>query len=583
MNTLSNLKIVIFLLLFTLSISAQNPLPKFMTEEEIIMVKNGDYTPYSSPTLSPPPSAVRLPAEWEEMQAVIIVWQGFNSILSQITEALKSEVEVIIVCNNEGTVKSYLTNQGIDYSQNVSFYELPSNSIWVRDYGPNSAYIEETGELVWIDWIYNRPRYKDDQVPQELGAVLNIPVYETSSAPEDLVNTGGNFMADGLGKAFSSELVLEENGPFNQFGTSNHSEEAVDGIMQQYMGLSEYIKMETLPYDLIHHIDMHMKLIDEETLIVGQYPEGVADGPQIEANIQYVIDQFVSSYGRPFNIVRIPMPPGPNNAYPNTGDDYRTYANALFANKTIIVPTYEEEFDTTAIRIWEEAMPGYDVVGINCNSIIPLSGALHCITKEVAASNPVTINMRREMELCAGEEFELKSTVIAYSEIESVNVFFREDDGAFGSAAMTLNTDNEYVYTFNALTEGSALQYYIEVKTADGKTSHRPLPAADGPRTSQVVNCSPVSIDEFDLSLASVFPNPASAITCIAPSINTDQEATIHVVDLLGRTIIEVAKTNILSQDKKFFFDASQLQNGSYFVTISVGNQVQTLPFIVSK
>lgn len=36
------------------------------------------------------------------------------------------------------------------------------------------------------------------------------------------------------------------------------------------MGIERYIKMQTLPYDGIHHIDMHMKLLDEETLLVGQ-------------------------------------------------------------------------------------------------------------------------------------------------------------------------------------------------------------------------------------------------------------------------------------------------------------------------
>ena len=35
--------------------------------------------------------------------------------------------------------------------------------------------------------------------------------------------------------------------------------------------------MPTLPYDGIHHIDMHMKLLDEETLLVSEYPDGVAD------------------------------------------------------------------------------------------------------------------------------------------------------------------------------------------------------------------------------------------------------------------------------------------------------------------
>ena len=35
----------------------------------------------------------------------------------------------------------------------------------------------------------------------------------------------------------------------------------------------------------IHHVDMHMKLLDEETILVGEYPEGVSDYYLIESNI----------------------------------------------------------------------------------------------------------------------------------------------------------------------------------------------------------------------------------------------------------------------------------------------------------
>ena len=38
------------------------------------------------------------------------------------------------------------------------------------------------------------------------------------------------------------------------------------------MGIQTYILMETLPYDGIHHIDMHMKLLDEETILMAEYP-----------------------------------------------------------------------------------------------------------------------------------------------------------------------------------------------------------------------------------------------------------------------------------------------------------------------
>ncbi len=75
------------------------------------------------------------------------------------------------------------------------------------------------------------------------------------------------------------------------------------------MGVHTLIKMPTLPYDGIHHIDMHMKLLDESTIMVSEYPEGVADGPQINANMDYVLSNYTTRWGTPFDIVRIPSPP----------------------------------------------------------------------------------------------------------------------------------------------------------------------------------------------------------------------------------------------------------------------------------
>ena len=124
-------------------------------------------------------------------------------------------------------------------------------------------------------------------------------------------------MSDGAGTAFSSELVVEENGPSGQFNQTVRTPAEVDSMMKWFMGISErYVRMSTLPYDGIHHIDMHMKLLDEETLLVGEFPVGVSDGPQLEQNLQFIASNYNSTYGTPYELVRIPMPPSTGGAYP---------------------------------------------------------------------------------------------------------------------------------------------------------------------------------------------------------------------------------------------------------------------------
>ena len=79
--------------------------------------------------------------------------------------------------------------------------------------------------LFLVDWIYNRPRPDDDVFPEALSNYLDIDLYQTSVYPYNFVATGGNFMSDGFGTAFSSNLIIDENdgsGPYNSVNYPNH-------------------------------------------------------------------------------------------------------------------------------------------------------------------------------------------------------------------------------------------------------------------------------------------------------------------------------------------------------------------------
>ncbi len=594
-------KVLLFVSLFiSINLVAQinqtedNPLPKgFAPGEEEMM---SDYiSSINSRSLTcintaPAANSVRTLAEWEELQAVVITWAGYSSILTEIVRYAKEECEVIIVCSNnpnsqnsEANVKNKLTDAGVDWSTNVSFIADEFNSVWVRDYGPNSIYLNDVETLAFVDWIYNRPRPKDDAVPEVIADFLGIDNYCTTNVPNDLVHTGGNFMADGLGVAFSSQLVLQENDATNQWGTSNHSEEEVEQIMEDFMGITSYPKMTVLPYDAIHHIDMHMKLLDEERLLVGEYPVGIADGPQIEANIQFVLNNYTTPYGEPYEVIRIPMPPD-NGAYPNVNwADYRTYANAIFLNKTILVPTYEEQYDTTGLRIWEESMPGYNVVGINCNQIIPASGALHCITKEVGVNEPLWITHQKVKTGCATEEVEVTAQIKHIQDIASATVHYSVDKINWASSDMTDNGDDTFTAYMAPFDPETIVYYYIESEANDGKTITRPLPGADGAWSFLVEECAvgTKQLENNNTSLETIFPNPAGAITCIPINNQMAVEGRIEVIDVLGRKIETVYVGTIPSGESKYFIDAANYIAGTYFVSLKTNNNIQIQKLMV--
>ncbi|MEM1322108.1 MAG: agmatine deiminase family protein [Bacteroidota bacterium] len=550
------------------------PLPKGFTPEEL--ERMDDYL-QSRPAASrgidtPPPFPVRTMAEWEEIQSLVIAWTGYPAILREIVRNAREECEVIIVCSNQAQVRNYLTSGGVSMD-NVTLLVRSFNSVWMRDYGGNTVYSEDLDSLLLVDWIYNRPRFQDDLVPESVAELKGIPLYATTAAPNDLVHTGGNFMSDGFGTGFSSRLILEENSPSGFFNITNKNEMQIDQLMADFMGITRYPKMEELPYDLIHHIDMHMKLLDEETLIVGEYPDGVADGPQIEANLQYLLSNFPSVFGTPYKLIRVQMPPDAFDRYPDGNGHYRTFTNAVFVNKTLLVPIYEERYDTTALRIYREALPGYKVVGIDCNDIIPASGALHCITKAVGADDPLLISHQALRNTESTDDYSVNAYLRHASGIQSATLFYRNDVGTvFESVPMRQADPDNFNWTADIPGQpvGTRIQYYVEAEAVSGKKQVRPMPAPEGywqfEVEGDVTSTRPLAQDLAQLG--QVFPNPANAITCIPLSSSRPLNARISLVNMLGQEVELIHEGMIPKGESKYFFFANSYPAGSYFVRL---------------
>jgi agmatine/peptidylarginine deiminase len=569
--------LLVFLLLSTTLLAQQVELPRGYSQEELAALKWQTFvsTPPTMAIEAPPPYPVRHMAEWEELQALAITWRAYPDILTQIVRHAAEEVRVVIFCNTE-TVKNNaqlaLTTAGVNLS-NVDFVVEPNNSVWIRDYGPNCVYENDVESLNFIDWVYNRiTRPEDDAVPNAAALHFGVPIYSTTANPDRLVNTGGNFMSDGLGSAFASKLILEENEPGNAFGAGPHTESAIDQIMQNYMGIDRYIKMETLPFDAIHHIDMHMRLLDEETLLVGEYPAGISDGPQIEANLQYVLDNFMTPFGTPYKVVRVVQPPDFNGTFPPMGD-YRTYTNSVFVNKTIIIPAYEQEYDTIAMRVYRENFPGYKVVNINCNDMIGASGALHCITKEIGAANPLLIVHQRladELENDLVPGYTVDADIQHKTGIESATVFYTIDTTQAYSAVpmQPSGTGNGWTAMIPHQPNGSKVFYYISATANDTKTQVRPLAAPAGYYEFTVSQLVSNTNEPTSAAMKPIFPNPASSLTAVPVKATNVCEAEIELTDIYGRSVLNIFAGKLTAGETRHYFDAAQLSSGIYFVTL---------------
>jgi hypothetical protein len=275
------------------------------------------------------------------------------------------------------------------------------------------------------------------------------------------------------------------------------------------------------------------------------------------------------------------MPPY-NGLYPDNGGDYRTYANAVFVNKTVILPFYEQAYDTIAQRIWQNALPGYKIVGIDCNSIIPSLGAIHCITKEIGVESPLHI-MHKQLD-CVDNAFLTEYPVFATLQhrtgIAGGKVWYTTNlNNTWKSVDMELvigDTTNVWTANIPKQMAGESVYYYIEGTANSGKVMRKPMPAPQGWWKFCVTETSAVQ-EAPKTELMEVYPNPAAAITCIPVLCNQSTKGSIRLFDALGKQQATIFEGTLAAGKSNYFFNASAFAPGTYFI------QLQTSRYTITK
>ena len=325
----------------------------------------------------PPDSIVYTPAEFDSVAGIIFAWEAYSTLLTELIKEVAEEDTAWIVVDNtseENSVSNTLSNANVNMDH-VVFQVIPTNSVWIRDYGPWWI-IEPENSRAIIDLVYNRPRPLDDAYPESAAEYYGINYYGLG-----LIEAGGNMLLDGQGSVIVSNVIFDGSQGFDP----NLTQDQLEQYFLDYFGVHKVIVTPHLINDGTGHIDMFVKLINDTTVIVGEYENqsaGFSGNYDICNQVANQLANETNGAGRPFNIVRMPMPPY------NNGITY-TYINSLIVNKKVLVPIYgfSTEFanDDSVLALYETIMPGVEAVGFDCNQIIPANGAIHCIAMKVPA------------------------------------------------------------------------------------------------------------------------------------------------------------------------------------------------------
>ena len=300
--------------------------------------------------------------EWVPAEGAIIAWDFYNDYFVQLTRQLLLSGKCWILVDNfeQRHFTERLLNQNNIPLDKIVFLTFPMDDIWVADYCP--IFTDTDGHLTMIDNHYFRSL--DDQFPEKLEMIWGVPRIKS-----ELEFEGGNFMTDGLGTGFVSTEVYDQN-------MDKFSPNQVNDRLKSLLGIHTVYALKKLQ-DGTGHVDMFAKLLDEDTLVIGQYSPNSPEYDILEANAK-MASTMVSSNGKPYEILRIPMP---GNYW-----DYWTYTNALIYNNRVLVPQYQSKYDQFALTFYQNHMPGYEIVPIDCREPISSGGAVHCTVKLIPRS-----------------------------------------------------------------------------------------------------------------------------------------------------------------------------------------------------
>ena len=446
----------------------------YLSEEEML---SGERSILFNET--PPPSGtVRFPAEFEPMQAVTIRYPlGIpTSLVKQLSE--RTKVYVIVTSQNQNSADNTFRNASCNMS-NITYFNMPTDSYWVRDYGP--WYIFNDMEPAIVDNVYNRPRQNDNKVPVYMGQQLGLTVYGMN-----LTHTGGNMMEDGRGVGVSDELVLDEN---------NNNETNVRNKMRNYLGIDPYHITIDPQGDYIAHVDCWGKFLAPDKILIAQLPASNSH----YADYEEVAEFFANTnccWGYPYKVYRVYEPGGYTLA---------PYTNSLIVNKTVFVPLGSNNtHNNNALAVYQQAMPGYEIIGVTGANGTPWQNtdALHCRTRGVMDFDMLFVDHRNVVfgEQPMQDSIAIISKFIAYSgeelKTDSLLIYYSIDGAAYQTAKMT-TTGNAYEYVgyIKGYHYGSSVDYYVFGADESGHRYTQPSYGAVEPHHF-VIEAAPTTFEQ---------------------------------------------------------------------------------------
>jgi agmatine deiminase len=342
---------------------------------------------------------IRWPAEWEPQAATWIAWPhnrstwpGYfdpvPSIFARFICELSSVQRVHVLSGPKGITPAAneLLDEVLDQyggrAVNISVHKVPTNDVWIRDYGPTFVHDPSQGRLVAINWRFNAwgGKYLPCDFDSAAGAAI-CKILACRRVASPIICEGGGLETDGRGTLLTTSSVL-----LSSTRNPGLSRGDIEQELAQRLGVSKFVWVDGGGLegdDTDGHIDQLARFVSPG-VVVAAVSSSSADSNHagLAANLQ-LLQQATDASGQRLNVVPLPTP------LPRFVDGRRvpeSYCNFLIANHIVIVPTFRAPTDEAALRLFEELMPDHRIVPLDAYDLIWGLGAFHCASQQQPAA-----------------------------------------------------------------------------------------------------------------------------------------------------------------------------------------------------
>jgi agmatine/peptidylarginine deiminase len=319
----------------------------------------------------------RLIAEFESQKFTQIIFPHEETDwIEYIDEAKENFIEIInairyyqkcrIICSDIEKTKNYFTNY-----KNLEFVKYKSDDTWARDCSALS--IEEDGVLKLLDFTFNGwggkfNASKDNTLTQHI---------DKDAIKCDFILEGGGVESNGDGLILTtSECMLNKN------RNNGLSKEQITQKLKNYFGAKEILYLNhgyLAGDDTDSHIDTLVRFIDKDRVMFVECQDKEDEHYKELNAMKSELKELAKKYN--FELIALPMS---DAIYYDSERLPATYANFLFVNGAVLVPTYDVQSDIKALEIFQSTFQNREIIPIKCSTLIRQHGSLHCVTMNYA-------------------------------------------------------------------------------------------------------------------------------------------------------------------------------------------------------